>query len=185
VIKVITLFKRDYEGTHLVYNELVEGAEWAIAGEGVATEKIDGTSCLVEGGKAGKLLKRYDCKKGKTPPEGFRPAQDPDPITGHWPGWLPVGDGPEDKWHREAWAGLIFIKDDTYELIGPKVQGNKYGLRSHIFRAHGDVILKDVPRDFQGIKNYLEHHPEYEGIVWHQGDGRMVKIKRRDFGLPW
>lgn len=189
MIKVITLFKRDYEGTHLVYDEIVEGAEWVVNGEGVATEKIDGTSCLVQDGK---LFKRYDVKKGKTPPPNFEPAQDPDPVTGHWPGWVPVSDtDPQDKWHRIARAGIIeairdgLYKEGTYELIGPKVQGNKYGLDSHIFRLHGDKVLDDVPRDFEGLKVYFEQHPEYEGIVWHQGDGRMVKIKRRDFGLPW
>lgn len=183
--KVITLFKRDYEGTHLVYNEIVEGAEWVTAGEGVATEKIDGTSCLVQDGK---LYKRYDAKKGKTPPSDFEPAQpEPDSVTGHWPGWVPVKeDDPQDKWHWEAWRDTIFITPGTYELIGPKVQGNKYGLTSHIFRRHGDVTLEeDTPRDFEGLKAYFEQHPEYEGIVWHQGDGRMVKIKRRDFGLKW
>ena len=186
--KVISLFKRDYEGTHLVYNEIVEGAEWVVNGEGVATEKIDGTSCLLQ---AGKLYKRYDAKKGKTPPQAFVPAQpEPDPVTGHWPGWLPVNGDPQDKWHRIARAGIIeappgTYEDGTYELVGPKVQGNKYGLDSHLFRLHGDKILEGVPRDFDGLKNYLTTHPEYEGIVWHQGDGRMVKIKRRDFGLPW
>lgn len=187
--KVISLFKRDYEGTHLVYNEVVEGAEWVLASEGIATEKIDGTSCLV---KDGKLYKRYDAKKGKTPPQDFEPAQpEPDPVTGHWPGWLLVDDAPEDKWYRIARAGIIealrsgLYQEGTYELIGPKVQGNKYGLDSHIFRLHGDKILDDAPRDFDGLKIYFEQNPEYEGIVWHHPDGRLVKIKRRDFGLPW
>lgn len=190
MIKVITLFKRDYEGTRLVYDELVEGAEWVAAGEGVATEKIDGTSCLL---KDGKLYKRYDAKKGKTPPPGFESAQpEPDPITGHWPGWLLVSEeDPQDKWHRIARAGIIealragLYEDGTYELIGPKVQGNKYGLDSHIFRRHGDKILDNAPRDFVGLKAYFEQHPEFEGIVWHHPDGRLVKIKRRDFGLKW
>ena len=34
----------------------------------------------------GKFYKRYDAKKGKTPPEGAIPCQDaPDPVTGHFP----------------------------------------------------------------------------------------------------
>lgn len=41
--KVISLFKRDYEGTRLVFDEVVEGAEWVVAGEGIATRKWDGT----------------------------------------------------------------------------------------------------------------------------------------------
>jgi hypothetical protein len=27
--------------------------------------------------------------------------------------------------------------------------------------------------------------PYMEGVVWYHEDGRMVKIKRRDFGLKW
>lgn len=29
--KVISLFKRDYEGTRQVYDEIVAGAEWVVA----------------------------------------------------------------------------------------------------------------------------------------------------------
>lgn len=32
--KIISLFKRDYEYTRLIYDEVVEGAEWVIQGEG-------------------------------------------------------------------------------------------------------------------------------------------------------
>ncbi len=186
MFKIPTLFKRDYERTRLVYDELVEGTEWVAKGEGIATEKIDGTACMV---RDGKLFKRYDAKKGKTPPPDFEPAQDePDPITGHFPGWGPVGDNPEDKWHRQAWVLSIFpnpLPDGTYELIGPKVQGNKYNLSNHMFRKHGDNILEGMPRDFKGLKAWFDTHPMYEGIVWHHPDGRMVKIKRKDFGLAW
>ena len=34
--KVISLFRRNYDTDHLVRDEVVEGAEWVIAGEGVA-----------------------------------------------------------------------------------------------------------------------------------------------------
>lgn len=185
--KVITLFKRDYEGTRLVFNELVEGAEWVTLGEGRATEKIDGTSCLI---RDRKLYKRFDAKKGRRPPVNFEAAQDePDPVTGHWPGWVPVGDGPEDKWHRAGFQNTTETSEiedgTTYELVGPKVQGNKYGLAFHYLRKHGDVTLDDAPRDFNGLKKYFEDHPQYEGIVWHHPDGRLVKIKQRDFGFKW
>lgn len=184
MIKVISLFKRDYEGTRLVYDEIVEGAEWVVAGEGVATEKIDGTSCLV---RDGKLYKRYDAKHGKTPPSDFLPAQpEPDAVTGHWPGWILVNESdPQDKWHRQAWEQTQDMPNGTYELIGPKVQSNKYEENTHLFRRHGDVILLGAPRDIEGLKDYFEQNPGYEGVVWHHPDGRMVKIKRRDFGLKW
>src|SRR5262245_46042172 len=100
--KILSLFKRDYEGTRLVYDEVVSGAEWVLGGEGTATRKFDGTCCRVQGGK---LYKRYDATVGQSPPPGFVPAQEPDRVTGHWLGWMLVGDGPEDRWHREAFTG--------------------------------------------------------------------------------
>lgn len=179
--KIISLFKRDYEGTRQVYNEIVPGAEWVISGEGVATEKIDGTCCMA---RDGKLYKRYDARKGKTPPAGFEPAQpEADEVTGHWPGWLPVGDGPEDKWHREAFDSDL--PDGTYELIGPKIQGNPYKNDTHRLIPHGQNVLGRPPsRNFEALRLWLNAH-SVEGIVWHHPDGRMVKIKRKDFGLPW
>src|SRR5579862_2829017 len=116
--KIPSLFQRD-RTTNLVYDEVTPGCEWVWAsGEGYATEKMDGTACLV---KEGYLFKRYDAK-GKKPPAGFMAAQEPDPITGHWPGWILVGDGPEDQYHREAWRerGPHTYQDWTYELVGPK-----------------------------------------------------------------
>lgn len=180
--KIPSLFKRDYEDTRRVYDEVVPGCEWVLAGEGVATRKWDGTACLV---KDGRLFKRYDAKKGKTPPEGFIPCEpEPDQTTGHWPGWLPVGDGPEDQWHREAWVGWSF-PDGTYELVGPKSQGGaEASFKIHCLARHGDTPLMRVPRTFDGIRRYLSEHA-IEGIVWHHPDGRMAKIKRKDFGLPW
>lgn len=183
--KIISLFQRNYAGDRRVRNEVVPGAEWVLAGEGVATVKWDGTCCMV---RDGTLYKRYDAKHGKTSPPGFEPAQDYDPITGHMPGWIAVGDGPEDRWHREAMASFtragVRLPDGTYELIGPKVQGDPHCWGYHSLIAHGVDTLPDDPRDFDGLRAYFAE-TFIEGIVWHHPDGRMVKIKRRDFGLPW
>jgi hypothetical protein len=183
--KIISLFQRNYEGDRRVRDEIVPGAEWVVTGEGAATRKWDGTSCLV---RAGKLYKRFDAKHGKTPPPGFEPVQpEPDPHTGHWPGWLAVGDGPEDRWHREAWDGRLRLggmpADGTYELIGPKVNGNLDRAEAHCFKRHGDEVL-DAPRTFDALREYLTA-ANIEGVVWHHPDGRMVKIKAKDFGLLW
>lgn len=172
--KIVSLFQRNYDGDRLVRDDVVPGAEWVIAGEGTATRKFDGTCCMV---RDGKLYKRYDAKEGKTPPVGFEPAQEPDSNTGHWPGWLPVGDGPEDKWFREA---ALPEEDGTYELCGPKIQGNPEVYDRHLLVKHGSQTLLGVPRTFDGIREYLLGST-YEGIVWHHPDGRMVKIKRKDF----
>jgi len=182
--KIVSLFQRNYDGDRLVRDEIVLGAEWVPAGEGVATRKFDGTACLVQ---AGRLFKRYDAKQGKTPPVGFVPAQpDPDPVTGHWPGWLEVGNGNEDRWYREACGtqqnpDAVELPDGTYELCGPKVQGNPEGFPAHTLVRHGAEVL-DAPRTFTVIREYLRPG-NIEGIVWHHPDGRMVKIKAKDFGF--
>lgn len=175
--KIISLFQRNYDGDRLVRDEVVPGAEWVLAGEGQPTQKHDGTCCLVRNGK---LFKRYEVKRGKTPPPGFEPANDVDKETGKQQGWVPVGDGPEDKWHREAFFGRE--SDGTYELCGPKVQGNPEGYSKHRLIRHGCIHLQNVPITFSGIRGLLEI-AGIEGIVWHHDDGRMVKIKTKDFGL--
>jgi len=182
--KIPSLFKRDYDGTRLVYDEVVPGCEWVVEGEGQATVKHDGTACMV---RDGALYKRYDRKrkrgKLKPAPDGWIPCEDaPNEHTGHWPGWVPVGGGPEDKWFR---AAPMPSEDGTYELVGPKVQGNPYGLDEHALWKHGGIECSSCPRDYAGIRQWLKDHPVIEGIVWHHGDGRMCKIKRRDFGLTW
>ena len=179
--KIISLFKRNYDGDRLVRDEIVPGAEWVAAGEGVATVKWDGTCCMV---RDGKLFKRYDAKGGKTPPVGFEGAQEPDATTGHWPGWLPVGDGPDDKWHREAFVGdrTGVYQGGTYELCGPKVQGNPEHFDAHILVLHGADELEDAPRTFDALRQYFAT-ANIEGIVWHHQDGRAVKIKAKDFGI--
>ncbi len=185
--KIPTLFERNWTGDRLVRDVITPGCEWVVAGEGVATAKIDGTACLV---RDGKLFKRFELKAGKPAPAGFEPAQELDPVTGDVPGWIPVGSGPEDRWHLEAWTrgGPGAYPDGTYELVGPKVQGNPQGHDRHELVHHGDIVLADVPRDFAGLRDYLAAH-EVEGIVWWRTpgdlDGDHCKLKRRDFGFPW
>jgi hypothetical protein len=113
----------------------------------------------------------------------------PDPVTGHWPGWLAIGDVPEDRWHRDGYANMgAGLPDGTYELIGPKVLGNPEHAEKHILVPHGAEDLPDVPRDFAGLRAYLEAH-EMEGIVFWRTPGDpesdMCKVKRRGFGLSW
>jgi hypothetical protein len=178
--KTISLFQRNYDGDRLVRDELVPGAEWVAAGDGVATRKFDGTCCMV---RDGKLYKRYELKSGKAAPAGFEPAQDADPVTGHRPGWLPVGDGPDDARHRDALAAAGgMLPDGTYELCGPKVQKNPEGYEAHVLVRHGSEVLDDCPRTFDALREYLRGR-DIEGVVWHHPDGRMVKIKGKDFGL--
>lgn len=183
--KIISLFQRNYDGDRLVRNEVTPGAEWVIAGEGVATRKLDGTCCLI---RDGKLYKRYEVKAGGTPPANFEPANEVDEVTGKQQGWIPVSFiSPEDRWHREGLANTSVMRqgtipDGTYELLGPRVQGNPEKAEVHYLERHGEEVLHGVPRDFEGLREYLSHH-NIEGVVWHHQDGRMVKIKAKDFGI--
>lgn len=185
--KIISLFQRNYDGDRLVRDEVAPGAEWVIAGEGIATRKWDGSCCMV---RDGKLYKRYDAKKGRTPPPGWEQAQDPDPVSGHWPGWLVVGDGSEDRWFRAALQTNLDwqignekkMPDGTYEACGPHFQGNPDQRQVDALIAHGKHILADAPRTFNELKKWFATQ-DIEGIVWHHPDGRMVKIKKKDFGF--
>lgn len=183
---------RTKKGRFLATPEVTPGCEWVLAGEGIATRKWDGTAVMIE---SGLLYKRYDAKQpDKVPPIGFRPCQQPDPDTGHWPGWLKTDLGSkEDKYLLEAYFNYLDIynqevpDDGTYEAIGHKINGNSDGALSHVLQRHGNwVITKEFlpDRNFDTIKEYLSER-RYEGIVFHHPDGRMCKVKRSDFGLKW
>ncbi len=179
MIKIPTIFVRDMsKQPALVTPVWVKGCEWVHDGEGIATRKWDGTSCLI---RDGKLYKRRELRQGDIPPPNFE-SLGTDENTGKTVGWVLVGDGPEDRWHREApHPG----HDGTFELVGPKVQGNKDKFDSHTLVAHGHLKIEPDPmRTFEGLRRWLEG-TAVEGIVWHHPDGRMAKIKRRDFGLRW
>jgi hypothetical protein len=184
VKKIPTIFVRDLsKQPSLVTTEWVAGCEWVRDGEGVPTAKIDGTCCLI---RDGKLYKRRELKKDQPMPADFEQA-DFDRETGKTVGWVPVGEGPDDKYHRSAFTGTA--PDGTYELVGPKVQGGKAGFAGNFLVRHGaDKLPHDTPRTFDGLKTFFEQDnplSKLEGIVWHHSDGRMAKIKRRDFGLRW
>jgi hypothetical protein len=194
--KIPTLFVRKMDAEpRILVPELTPGCEWVLLGEGRPTRKRDGTACMVD--DAGRHFRRYDAKHGKTPPSGFIPCQEPDPVTGHHPGWFPIGEGPEDKHYRACtWP----TAPGTYELCGPKIQGNPERLSELRLFRHGDeeidhhiippeggiddafvrLIFDGMLVRFSGGGSYL-----IEGIVWHHADGRMAKLKRRDYGLDW
>lgn len=176
--KIKTVWKINRE-THLATDEVVEA--WVLNGEGRATIKFDGTSSMVLDGV---LYKRYDAKHGKNPPSNWISCEEaPDPVTGHWPGWVPVdASDNSNRYHVEAFNKGSF-PDGTYELIGPKVAGNPYGLTSHELVRHGAEEV-EVGRTREEIVEWLRDH-NHEGLVFHPPDGRMAKIRRKDFGFRW
>lgn len=188
--KVPCLFVREFEGKRItrITPEVTPGCEWVLAGEGDAYVKRDGTACAVIGGV---LHRRYDAKRGKTPPPDAVPCDpEPDPITGHWPHWLPVESGkPADRWYSEAWQRLPFgAVNGTYELCGPHFQANPEGLDRDMFIKHdSEPVSHAWARESISFGNLrdLMRAWAHEGIVFHHPDGRMAKIRRADFGLVW
>lgn len=183
--KMPSLFIREFENHHIVkcLNEVNPGCEWVLNEEGIATEKLDGTCCLIEDNK---IYARYDFKEGrKNLPEGAIPCQpEADPVTGHFPHWVLCTNQPQYKYHIKAFNELERVVPGTYELIGKHFQSNPYNLDSDCLLKHGNRVLCDVPRTYEGIRDYLENH-YIEGIVFHRGNGEMCKIKRSDFGFEW
>ena len=221
--KIPSLFVRNYTLNRKLCNVITEGCEWVIKGEGTPTREFDGTACMI---KDDFLYKRYDCKKGrKVPITGIACQPEPDPVTGHWPWWISIGENDKlykrydckkgrrivitvdnipcqeapdpvtghwpwwipidknDKYHMEAFERMPIIKlDGTYELCGPKVNGNPEGFEYHTLVRHGCEMFTFCPTDFKRLPLWMIN-ARVEGIVWHHRDGRMCKIKLKDFGI--
>ena len=183
--KIPTLFKREFDKHRIVgiTDEITPGCERAFL-EGVATVKMDGSCCAIIDGV---FYKRYDARKGKTPPEGAIPCCDPDPVTGHWPHWVPVKqDDPADRWFAEAFHNTFVSYhgvDRTFEALGPHFNGNPHEYSADYLEPHGDRVIK-VERTFEAVKQYLTDN-YIEGIVFWLDGEPVCKIKRSDFGLPW
>lgn len=187
--KIPTLFERTFENHKVsgITDKVTPGMEWVLDGEGVATVKIDGSCTAVINGK---FYKRYDAKRGKTPPPGAIPCCDPDPVTGHWPHWVEVDpNNKADRWLWEAFqnADTAHFGDGTYEAIGPHFQGNPYKLEADTLEKHGVRTIdanSGLGRSFEGIREYLSKNP-IEGIVfWRYGEPQC-KIRLRDFFFKW
>ncbi len=191
--KIPTLFKRDEE-THRVINEVNPVCQWVLDGEGTPTRKWDGTCCKIEDGI---LYKRREVKKDKREPSGFILVEE-DQNTGKKVGWIKVDfDDPENKYHKKAWllvqenhnSGTI-PKNGTYELLGSKIQGNPEHMEIYVLLEHGqheesriyDNINEGEHPDFDWLELKLDDL-DIEGVVWHHSDGRMAKIKGKDYGL--
>jgi hypothetical protein len=194
--KIPTIFVRDPE-TNLrhVLNEWHPDCGWVRDGEGTATYKWDGTAVKIIDNE---IWKRREIKPGKPIPPDFDQEGDEDPNSGKRVGWMPCDpEAKEDRWHFEAYATWPDpdIPDGTYELVGPKVQGNPHVFKAHQLMPHGEHVIDGAPVDFDKLAEWMhrdtlfsrfgeELSAGFEGIVWHHPDGRMAKIKVRDFPKP-
>lgn len=180
--KIPTVFVRDEQDRRYVLPEVTSGCEWVLAGEGTPTRKYDGT--CVRKTKDGLWWARREVKPGKEAPAGYVPEQ-VDDTTGKIVGWEPAEQSAFAKVIVEAVVGNE--APGTYELVGPKINKNPEGYAEHTLVPHAEAqplwLTLDGfdPADaYEVVRLFVANLP-YEGIVWHHPDGRMAKIKRRDF----
>lgn len=191
--KIPTLFKRDFDGNpRYVTPEITPGCEWVLIGEGTPTVKYDGTCVQLDVG--GQWWARREVKATKQPPPGWVMTET-DAETGKSVGWEPIEQSGFARWHAEAVANEPQREwiEGTYELCGPKVNGNPHGYDRHELVRHADAErvgrMTIAPRmlNFEGLRIValtIYDSDGWEGIVWHHPDGRMAKIKARDFERP-
>lgn len=193
--KIPSLFIREFDNENNVrkcLNKITPGCEWVFEEDCLATEKLDGTCCLIQDDK---IYKRYDAKNGKQPPKGAIPCQpEPDPITTHWPHWVLCDENnPSDKYHIQAFKVFQELTerykpltdiDGTYELVGKHFQSNPYNQEEDYLFKHGNRIICKKFTSYQDIKDYLKD-TYIEGIVFYRDNGEMCKVKRTDFNFEW
>ena len=181
--KILTIFERG--PGFVVIDEPKAGCEWVFAGEGKATEKLDGTNVrlTIRAGQCVRLEKRRNPSKEQK-------------AQGIKDGWYVDArdDADEDKWIFEAMRGTDLSAwpdgEHSAEALGPKIQGNTLTLQRNVCVPFNlEIPVFDIPdRSFNSLRTVLEKLQSLyspgnlaEGIVFHHPDGRRAKIKRKDF----
>lgn len=179
--------RKEINGQYIVTNEIEEGYEWVFEDESVmAIEKLHGTNVSIQ------------------ITDGI--------ITSIWNRTARIPFFNKGKKHIVM--GILnshgkgyteFLGDGQHfgELIGPKVNGNPYKLKDHIwipFESYGQKHLRykswgKYPKDFNTISEWFkeliplynlrihgkveENEQEHfiEGIVFTHPDGRMAKLR--------
>jgi hypothetical protein len=178
--------RKEIDGNYIVIDEINPGYEWVFEDDSVmAIEKIHGTnvSIVIIEGVVTQVYNRTEripfINKGKK--------------------WITEG-----LLNSKERGYLEFLGDGQHfgELIGPKVNGNPYKLKEHLwipFKTFCQNHLKykswgKYPKDFNTISNWFKDDliPLYasmqgnrdgfvEGIVFTHLDGRMAKLRKDMF----
>jgi len=190
-------------------------------------------SKIVRNGDNIRVYRRYDVRKGKKPPVGSLPAGKN--LKGEIEFyWLDVthSKDPTDQYYSSALkkegdnivsVQLIFpssegfeyreilvndLESGTYELVGPKVQGNRYQINDiptsvavsrkrsqtmdevpqHYFIRHGAFFIDDIFAEqvkdlsLEELTKFITYH-KIEGIVIHFSNEVSYKINRGHIGV--
>jgi len=176
------------------------------------------------------VFRRYDVRKGNKPPAGSVPAgtNEEGQVEFYW---IEVtdSDDPMDQYYQSALkkeGGKLVavylicptpegftsrevpsseIEPGTYELIGPKIQGNRYQLPTEttdvVLSQKGKIITRPVPRHYfirhgafsvdtgffpeinlAGLTKFIVEN-ELEGLVVHFENGKSFKVNRGHIGV--
>lgn len=172
---------------HHATTEVNDKAAWIFEEESRPTYKRDGSSITVT--ENGEVFARRMVKKGKQAPNGFILAET-DSFTGHSFGLEPVAQSGFYKMFKEA-QGNQQLAPGTYELCGPKINGNPESLEAPHLYAHGSDEANDLP-DMRNVskeeayKTLETIFADYkargiEGIVWWGANGKRAKLRVKDF----
>lgn len=181
---------------HVPTEELNPDAVWIINHPNViATRKRDGQPVKFMGGDPADLnnwTTRRAVAPGKTAPTGFI-LEETDPNTGKSFGWEPVNQSGVTKAFKKALVSSNIDPEvgQTFELCGPKVQGDAENLGTPMLFAHGKELV-DMPTlaemaasgDLHGQLKTLAMNWKSqgsEGVVFWADGIPAVKVRTKDF----
>lgn len=210
--KIPTLFVRDYSNGGFVIPEVNPVAEWVMEDAYPAHRKYDGVCTgffpTVKGevrinkdigsGEVDKAedisgiwMIRREVKQGWEFPDNFEIEQF-DPQTKKTFGWVPIQESSYYKYFLDALDDLKEAPTfGTYELCGPKINGNPENFKTQKLVNHEQTELisnihvldfheMSVEDAYEALKETLDYMP-IEGVVWRSAQHGMVKLKKKDF----
>ena len=184
--KIPCLFAVDHV-KHVTTTDINPKSAWVFTEAAVPTYKKDGTNVTVL--HTGDVMIRRMVGAGKKPPAGYIEAE-LDPITGRSFGVEPVAASGFAKMFAEAAEGRT-LAPGTYELCGPKLNGNPEKLNRHELLAHAAEVAVEIPdmTTIDPADAWTVLEPIFadfkargvEGVVWAGADGKRAKLRTKDF----
>jgi hypothetical protein len=189
--KIPLIFKRSSNG--FCTDEINPLTQWINKEISTPVRKWDGT-CMMFDGKEWFARRQYS-SRSSIPSEFI--LVEYDEKTGKSFGWEPVENSSFIKLWKLAIAEkpyhcTLFGCDDdyekgTYELMGPKINGNPENLAEHRLMPHkqsptiGNLsILEPHELTYNMLYNQFMHMP-FEGVIFYTKDGKKAKLRRKDF----
>src|ERR1700710_501541 len=176
--KIPTIFLRDEDDRKYVTSEPNPECAWVFADEGHPTRKYAGT-CFMFDGTDWWARREVNRGAGKREPVNFVEVSY-DTVTEKSIGWEPIEQEAFARHRASAVAyqnatGITGWPKGTYELVGPKVNGNPEQVEQHQLWAHAaaEVLAPIWERTYDVIRAAVldEATRGAEGSVFHHPAG--------------